>query len=108
MKYDYITVGKTYEINFVDPNYPCHCGCHTNPCILHIMPCCDDKSYVGPALCVVKLENGMIGFAISNIRAVIIHPEHVSQQSTTTLSLKKSFVKGLVKRLKDVSHDTEG
>jgi hypothetical protein len=54
MKYEEIEVGKTYHITYVDPNYPCHCPCHTNPFILHCAPCCYDNSYDGPALCVRK------------------------------------------------------
>lgn len=35
---------KEYIIEFQDPNYPCDCECHTNKNVMHIMPCCDDRS----------------------------------------------------------------
>ena len=44
-------LGETYLISYTDLNYPCDCECHSNPNILHIMACCHDKSYYGPAKC---------------------------------------------------------
>lgn len=46
-------VGKTYMIQFIDRSYPCHCPCHQG-LAMHIVPCCWDKSYSGPAKCVGK------------------------------------------------------
>ena len=34
-----------YYVEYKDPGYPCNCECHTNPFILHCMPCCDDQSW---------------------------------------------------------------
>ena len=34
-----------YFVEYKDPNYPCSCECHTNPFILHCMPCCHNQSW---------------------------------------------------------------
>lgn len=34
-----------YFVEYKDPTYPCSCECHTNPFIMHCMPCCDDRSW---------------------------------------------------------------
>lgn len=34
-----------YFVEYRDPSYPCRCECHTNPFIMHCMPCCYDQSY---------------------------------------------------------------
>jgi hypothetical protein len=37
--------GYKYLISYKDPNYPCHCLCHKNPNVRHIVACCGDKSF---------------------------------------------------------------
>jgi len=55
MKYEDIEIGEVYEIHYVDANYPCHCDCHRpGSTKLHIVACCYDQSYYGPAIAMIK------------------------------------------------------
>jgi hypothetical protein len=33
-----------YFVEYKDPHYPCNCECHTNPFMMHCVPCCYDQS----------------------------------------------------------------
>lgn len=37
-------------IDHRDPDYPCKCPCHANPCVMHFVACCRDNGYVGLGL----------------------------------------------------------
>ena len=55
MKIEDIKPGNIYEINYVDPHYPCSCDCHNEESkVLHVSPCCYDSSYNGAAVCIAK------------------------------------------------------
>lgn len=58
MKIEEIFVGSYYHVNFNDPNYPCNCECH-NPGenVMHIAPCCYDRSYNGVVKVISKFED---------------------------------------------------
>jgi len=58
MKHGDIEVGEVYIVNYMDPNYPCKCPCHTTPGIIHCMPCCFDLSYNGFATCLRPFDDG--------------------------------------------------
>lgn len=87
MKFEDIEVGKVYNIQYIDPHYPCRCQCHTTPNMLHCVPCCYDMSYTGPALCCSKLESlykGEVRLFIDfyagpkeSLRHMVLFPENV-------------------------------
>jgi hypothetical protein len=49
-----IKTGRIYDICYIDPNYPCHCPCHSDLGIMHCYPCCHDESFSGYLLCLWK------------------------------------------------------
>jgi len=74
LSFSAIYTGCYYIIDYVDPNYPCNCRCHTDPHILHVIECCYDRSYRGPALCVGKNYDTLQAvFLVSNHHFYIIH-----------------------------------
>lgn len=66
MRFEEIEIGEVYEINYVDANYPCDCDCHKpGRNVRHIVACCHDMSYRGPAICESKNNQlRMITFAM--------------------------------------------
>lgn len=96
MDFDKININDTYEIDFIDQYYPCDCACHSGENIMHCLPCCTDRSYSGPALCLAKSkESNLVLFATSSIRALIIKPVWVKKRSKIVVAVKPSFRKSL-------------
>lgn len=67
-----LEVGRVYLIEWRDPNYPCHCQCHSNSNIMHIAPCCYDGSYTGPATLAYKSLCGHFAFLHGRNRFIIL------------------------------------
>jgi putative lipase involved disintegration of autophagic bodies len=80
-----IEVGKRYIVSYHDPNYPCHCPCHTGHA-MHIMACCYDRSYLGPATCVeakVELPKDYYAFSVLGYMDVLLlHESSVLREAT--------------------------
>lgn len=75
-----ITIGKSYIIKYVDPNYPCSCICHTNRGVLHCAPCCYDRSYEGEAQCIDKTDNEWYTFECKQLRCMFrLHRDSVKE-----------------------------
>lgn len=76
-----IELGQNYLIHYVDRNYPCRCPCHfpiDGHQILHIVPCCYDRSYSGPAKCVDRdSEMLLCVFQVSESRMIRLTPQSV-------------------------------
>ena len=45
-----IHVGEEYYIEYVDDRCPCKCVCHSDKNVLHVVPCCYDRSYSGTGI----------------------------------------------------------
>jgi len=74
LSFNDIYSGEYYIIDFVDPNYPCDCECHTNPGMVHVITCCYDNGYKGPALCVGKnYETLQAVFLVNSHHFYIVH-----------------------------------
>jgi hypothetical protein len=52
------TYSNRYYIDYIDPNYPCDCDCHTEENILHIDACCYDNSYHGIVQYIREISSG--------------------------------------------------
>jgi len=82
MKYEEIRVGIVYVINYLDTSYPCDCECHEpGNNVVHVMPCCYDRSYQGEATCVASFddENSHL-YAVSKVRFIRLEAEHVEAE----------------------------
>lgn len=89
-------IGKTYVINYVDRDYPCRCPCHSsNGMMRHIMACCRDRSYSGPAKCIGRYQTCKLetipfiedydkywDFHINDIRGIILHESSIISEVT--------------------------
>ena len=76
-----IAVGNYYVINYVDKSYPCDCDCHTSKNILHIEPCCWDKSYSGKAKCLQKFDSEYFLFEVSTFRKLKLHISSIIKET---------------------------
>lgn len=81
-------IGNTYIINYVDRDYPCRCPCHrSNGMMKHIVACCHDMSYYGPAKCLglsdamAFVYDGMWKFQVGEYRILYIHESSIISEA---------------------------
>lgn len=98
MRFEDIYIHDVYEIHFLDLQYPCNCICHLDSNKKHIIPCCQDKSYCGPALCIAKdYTNKTLLFAASSIKALVLNPGSVLKRSRSIIRIKIGYRNALKK-----------
>lgn len=85
--------GNFYKIDYEDMNYPCSCGCHTNPNVKHIIPCCSDNSYKGLAYLVCVTECAKSFFLLpSNRRWIMLGPMNKFVPTEKTFDVNQESV----------------
>lgn len=73
-----IELGQNYLIMYADQNYPCGCDCHRLEGIKHIIACCSNRSYQGPAKCVDRDPQMLLCvFQVGEHRMIRLTPQSV-------------------------------
>lgn len=89
-----LVLDKTYQLDYDDPNYPCHCPCHNgNSNVIHFAPCCYDYTYHGIGVCRGhNAETNLVLLRLSNGRMMWYNIAYVSELPSYFIDIRIRYI----------------